>query len=106
MPSYHRLIEAAFGLKLLNMRHLRDLHFFGLACGLVAGLAPLIASGQGASSSTEGTVVITPANPSSSPKALSAEDLTKPGPPPQIAIPILPSSSNLTNKIVSPSMDG
>lgn len=106
MPSYHRLIEAAFGLKLLNMRHLRDLHFFGLACGLVAGLAPLIASGQGASSSTEGTVVITPANPSSSPKALSAEDLTKLGPPPQIAIPILPSSSNLTNQQNRKSIDG
>ncbi len=106
MPSYHRLIEAAFGLKLLNMRHLRDLHFFGLACGLVAGLAPLIASGQGASSSNEGTVVITPANPSSSPKALSAEDLTKLGPPPQIAIPILPSSSNLTNQQNRKSIDG
>ena len=106
MPSYHRLIEAAFGLKLLNMRHLRDLHFFGLACGLVAGLAPLIASGQGASSSTEGTVVITPANPSSSPKALSAENLTKLGPPPQIAIPILPSSSNLTNQQNRKSIDG
>ncbi len=106
MPSYHRLIEAAFGLKLLNMRHLRDLHFFGLACGLVAGLAPLIASGQGASSSTEGTVVITPANSSSSPKALSAEDLTKLGPPPQIAIPILPSSSNLTNQQNRKSIDG
>lgn len=106
MPSYHRLIEAAFGLKLLNMRHLRDLHFFGLACGLVAGLAPLIASGQGAYSSTEGTVVITPANPSSSPKALSAEDLTKLGPPSQIAIPILPSSSNLTNQQNLKSIDG
>lgn len=97
MPSHHRLIEAAFGLKLLNMRHLRDLHFFGLVCGLVAGLAPLIAHGQDASS-TEGTVVITPANPSSLPKALSAENLTKLGPPPQIAIPVLPSSSNLTNQ--------
>lgn len=106
MPSYHRLIEAAFGLKLLNMRHLRDLHFFGLTCGLVAGLAPLIASGQGTSSSNEGTVVITPANPSSSPKALSAEDLTKLGPPPQIAIPVLQSSSNLTNQQNRKPIDG
>lgn len=62
------------------------------------GLTPLsISLAQTNPMSSQGSVTVTPANNSGLPKPLSPQDLIKLELPPQIAIPMLPANSNLTD---------
>ena len=80
------------------MNVIKSLSLPTLIFGL-AGLLPGVVFGQASNNfpASQGSVTVSPANNSSLPKTLSPQDLLKLEVPPQIAIPMLPVMSNLTD---------
>ncbi len=99
-----------FGLKLRFMHLIKGLLPIWLVCSTAGLLIPAPAISQlantGGLTGSQSSVTVTPANNSILPKALSPQDLIKLEVPPQIAIPIPPVSSNLTDKRSSQGKDG
>jgi outer membrane protein len=99
-----------FGLKLRFMYLIKGLLPIWLICSTAGLLIPALAISQPANSSSlagsQSSVTVTPANNSILPKTLSPQDLIKLEVPPQVAIPIPPVSSNLTDKKSPQGKDG